>query len=233
MLVLTTVLSCLCAGPVPPPHPDKGRSHHAGAVHDSVGIPPAATKTGCGEFDVHSNGIQGVTITPIAGAACGAVQVAVSGTAVFDSARRIVRLPMALRNAEMLPIAYASGDLRAARQPRDRRRNTGDRCDAVRGDRQHRGRFAANGAARCALDVRSLARCTACATDGGVGRRDGRGAGRHVGSANDRCDGAASGHDVPDHVVRRRDEHLHRSGRGSRPGPARRGRGLARAGEHS
>jgi hypothetical protein len=104
VLVLTTVLSCLCAGPVPPPHPDKGRSHHAGAVHDSVGIPPAATRTGCGEFDVHLNGIQGVTVTPIAGAACGAVQVAISGTAVFDSARRVVRLPMALRNAEMLQL---------------------------------------------------------------------------------------------------------------------------------
>jgi hypothetical protein len=104
VLVLTTVLSCLCAGPVPPPHPDKGRSHHAGAVHDSVGVPPAATKTGCGEFDVHLNGIQGVTVIPIAGSACGAVQVAISGTAVFDSARRIVRLPMALRNAEILQL---------------------------------------------------------------------------------------------------------------------------------
>jgi hypothetical protein len=104
VLVLTTALACLCAGPVPPPRPEKGKSHRAGAVQDSVGIPPAATKTGCAEFDVHVGGPQGVTVTPTAGAACGAVQVAISGTAVFDSARRVVHLPVALKNAEIVQL---------------------------------------------------------------------------------------------------------------------------------
>ena len=36
MLVLTTALACLCAGPVPPSQPNKGRSHHAAAAHDRL-----------------------------------------------------------------------------------------------------------------------------------------------------------------------------------------------------
>jgi hypothetical protein len=72
-------------------------------VHDSATIPPAATKTGCGEFDVRL-GPQGVTVTPIAGAACGSVQVAIAGTPVFDTARRLVRLPVALHNSEILQL---------------------------------------------------------------------------------------------------------------------------------
>jgi hypothetical protein len=103
VLVLTTALACLCAGPVPPSERDKGRSHHTAAVHDSAAIPPAAAKTGCGEFDVRL-GPQGVTVTPIAGAACGSVQVAIAGTPVFDTARRVVRLPVALHNTEILQL---------------------------------------------------------------------------------------------------------------------------------
>lgn len=102
MLVLTTALACLCAGPVPPPEANKGRSHHAAAAHDSIGIPPAATKTGCAEFDVRL-GAQGVTVAPIAGA-CGPVQLAIVGTPAFDTARRIVELPVALHNTEILQL---------------------------------------------------------------------------------------------------------------------------------
>ncbi len=103
MLILTTALACLCAGAVPPPDRDKGRSHHAAAAHDSAAIPPPATKTGCAEFDVRL-GRQGVTVTPIAGAACGAVQVAIAGTPAFDTARRVVQLPVALHNTEILQL---------------------------------------------------------------------------------------------------------------------------------
>jgi hypothetical protein len=104
VLVLTTALACLCAGTVPPSRPEKGKSHRAGAVQDSGGIPPAATKTGCAEFEVHLGGPQGVAVTPTAGAACGAVQVAISGTAVFDSVRRVVQLPVALKNAGIVQL---------------------------------------------------------------------------------------------------------------------------------
>jgi len=103
VLILTTALACLCAGAVPPPDRDKGRSHHAAAAHDSAAIPPPATKTGCAEFDVRL-GRQGVTVTPIAGAACGAVQVAIAGTPAFDTARRVVQLPVALHNTEILQL---------------------------------------------------------------------------------------------------------------------------------
>lgn len=102
MLVLTTALACLCAGPVPPSEAGKGRSHHAAAAHDSVGIPPAATKTGCAEFDVRL-GAQGVTVAPIAGA-CGSVQLAIVGTPAFDTVRRMVELPVALHNTEILQL---------------------------------------------------------------------------------------------------------------------------------
>jgi hypothetical protein len=97
VIVLTMALSCYCAGSVPAPRPEKGRSHGAAAL-DTVGIPPTATKTGCAAFDIRLGGPRGVTVTPVAGDACGTVQLTVVGTAIFDSALGVLELPLALRN---------------------------------------------------------------------------------------------------------------------------------------
>jgi hypothetical protein len=107
VLILTTALACLCAGAVPPSEPNKGRSHHVAAArdaaHDSVAIPPPATKTGCAEFDVRL-GAQSITVTPIAGSACGSIQVAIAGLPAFDTARRVLQLRVALHNTEILQL---------------------------------------------------------------------------------------------------------------------------------
>lgn len=103
MIVLTTALSCFCAGAVPASRPEKDRSHHP-AAHDSVGVPPTATKMGCTAFEVRFGGPHGVTVTPIAGESCGSVQLTVSESAAFDTVRRVVELPVAVRNTGILQL---------------------------------------------------------------------------------------------------------------------------------
>lgn len=111
MIVLTAAVACYCAGVVPTPRPEKGRAHGA-PVRDTVGIPPVATKIGCAAFEVRLGGPRGITVTPVAGDACGSIDLTVSGSAAFDTVRRVAQIPLALHNPGIVqlhpPVAVAA-----------------------------------------------------------------------------------------------------------------------------
>jgi hypothetical protein len=94
--------SLIVAAPLVPATSASAQQAHgkrpAPSSADSLLVPPPATATGCATFDVEVDQSSQVTVTSVPTPGCGPITPVIAGGPTFESADRIIHIPIALYN---------------------------------------------------------------------------------------------------------------------------------------